>query len=56
MKSSYLVAFLMVLFLTGCFSDVDMSATGTGEDCQFGLDGNGNCLPEGEDGIPPSTY
>ena len=52
MKLSYLAAALLVLFLSGCFSDVDMSATGSGEDCQYGLDGNGNCLPAGSDGIP----
>ena len=55
MKSSYLVVFLMVLFLAAC-SDIDMGATGSSEDCQFGLDGNGNCLPEGETGIPAPTY
>jgi len=52
MKLSYIGVALMVLFLTACFGDIDMGATGVGEDCEFGLDGNGNCLKEGDDGIP----
>ncbi len=50
MKLSIFVVALMVLFLTACGS-ADMGVPEVVE-CEFGLDGNGNCLKEGADGIP----
>tara|TARA_R110002073_G_scaffold189936_12_gene348805 strand:- start:791 stop:967 length:177 start_codon:yes stop_codon:yes gene_type:complete len=53
--SIFFAAALMVLFLAACEGDTsNMGAPEeSNEDCQFGLDGNGNCLKEGASGIPP---
>jgi hypothetical protein len=53
MKLSIFAAALLI-FLTAC-SNANMgdpNATGTAEDCKFGVDGNGNCLKEGQDPRP----
>ncbi|SFP92608.1 hypothetical protein SAMN05216419_10342 [Nitrosomonas cryotolerans] len=50
MKLSIFVAALMVLFLTAC-GGANMGEPET-PDCEFGLDGNGNCLKEGADPRP----
>jgi hypothetical protein len=50
MKSSIFVIALMVFFLTACGS-ADMGTPQT-EDCELGLDGNGNCIQEGTSPIP----
>lgn len=53
MKSSFFAAALLVLFLTGCFGSADMGDPDMViEDCEFGIDGNGNCLAEGADPRP----
>jgi hypothetical protein len=52
MKSSVFAAALLALFLIGCGS-ADMGDPGMViEDCEFGIDGNGNCLKEGADPRP----
>ncbi len=55
MKFSVLAA-LLALVLSGCGSMFDAADMGdpsmTGQDCEFGIDGNGNCLREGQDPRP----
>jgi hypothetical protein len=52
MKSSIFAATLLVFFLTAC-SNADMGDPNASvEDCKFGVDGNGNCLKEGQDPRP----
>ncbi|MEK6596196.1 MAG: hypothetical protein AABZ18_06745 [Pseudomonadota bacterium] len=52
MKSSIFAATLLVFFLAAC-SNADMGdPNASAEDCQFGVDGNGNCLKEGQDPRP----
>lgn len=51
MKLSIFIVALLV-FLTAC-SGADMGdPSATADECQFGIDGNGNCLKEGQDPRP----
>lgn len=56
--SIFVAAVLMALTLTACGGASNTSNMGapdhSNEDCEFGLDGNGNCLKEGSSGIPPA--
>ena len=45
-------AIALLAFLTAC-SNADMGdPSASSDDCQFGVDGNGNCLNEGQDPRP----
>ena len=45
-------AVTLVAFLTAC-SNADMGdPNASADDCKFGVDGNGNCLKEGQDPRP----
>ncbi len=52
MKLSVFVAALLALFLTACGSADMGDPNAIIEDCEFGIDGNGNCLKEGADPRP----
>jgi len=44
---------LMMLILTACGGSSNMGVAETEpQDCEFGVSGNGDCLREGESGIP----
>jgi len=51
MKSSIFAATLLVFFLAAC-SNANMGDPNATGECEFGVDGNGNCLKEGQDPRP----
>ncbi len=52
MKLSVFVAALLALFLTACGSADMGNPDQINEECEFGIDGNANCLAEGADPRP----
>ncbi len=52
-KWSFYVAIVMALFLIACGDTANMGdSSGVEQECEFGISGNGDCLEEGDDGIP----
>ncbi len=52
-KWLFLAAVLMMLVLTACGEGANMGVPQTEpQECEFGVSGNGDCLEEGETGIP----
>lgn len=52
MKLSVFVAALLALFLTACGSADMGDPADVSDECEFGIDGNGNCLAEGASALP----